>query len=145
MPHAQSFVLTTSPAHSPALTQALDERPWLVVGLCAAWCNTCGTFFDDFEALATTRPDATFVWLDIEDDAEIVGDIDVDNFPTIAVYRHGRLVHFGVSLPQIGLVRLVLSALDQRSATVAAGAAVTALPARLAAVAEERTALRAPV
>ena len=82
-----------------ALARALDERPLLVVGLCAAWCGTCADFSAAFDRLAASRPDAAFVWLDIEDDADVVGDVDVENFPTLAIYERGRPVHFGTSLP----------------------------------------------
>ena len=117
---------------SQALKRALAENPFLVVGLCAAWCNTCTEFRDGFQAIAAGRPDSTFVWVDIEDDAAIAGDIDVENFPTIAVYHRNRLLHYGVSLPQPPIVARLLAALSADSETVAADAAVTGLPERLA-------------
>jgi thioredoxin 1 len=83
----------------------------LVFGLCAAWCGTCTEFREVFENLAELWPDVTFVWLDIEDDSTIAGDIDVENFPTLAVFRQGTPVHFGVSLPQEGVIRRLLSVL----------------------------------
>ena len=83
----------------------------LVVSLCAAWCDTCNEFRTTFERIAQARPQITFLWLDIEDDAEICGDIDVENFPTLAVWRHGALVFFGVSLPQEGSVTRLVDAL----------------------------------
>ena len=52
-----------------------------------------------------------FVWLDIEDDAAIAGDIDVENFPTLAVYRGNVPVHFGVALPHETTVGRLLDAL----------------------------------
>jgi hypothetical protein len=44
--------------------------------------------------LAARHPDKTFVWIDIEDQADVVGDLDVDNFPTLLMQRHdtGRLL-----------------------------------------------------
>lgn len=124
-------VHSTAPAGAHALHQALGEHAFLVVGLCAAWCNTCAEFRADFEGIAASRSDSTFVWLDIEDDAEIAGDIDVDNFPTIAVFHRGRLLHFGVSLPQPSIVARLLTALSGESATAEAAEAVKSLPERL--------------
>jgi thioredoxin reductase (NADPH) len=84
-----------------------DQRAAVVV-LCAAWCDTCTEFRGTLERIASARPETLFIWLDIEDDAEICGDIDVENFPTLAIYRGGALLHYGVSLPQEGTVaRLV--------------------------------------
>ena len=82
--------------------------------------------------LAAEHPDRSFVWLDVEDDADLAGDINVENFPTLAVFRRDRLVHFGVSLPQGGIVTRLLSYLDADSETVEAEEAVTALPTLLA-------------
>lgn len=124
--------------------QALSERAFLVVGLCAAWCNTCTEFREGFEGLASTRVDSTFVWIDIEDDAEIAGDIEVENFPTIGVFHRDRLLHFGVSLPQPSIVARLLAALTADSGTIAAEAAVVSLPTRLKRLAVDRN-QRAPV
>ena len=114
-----------------ALQRALADHAFLVLGLCAAWCDICGQFRADFESLAAEAPDKTFVWLDIEDDAEIVGDVDVANFPTIAVFHANRLVHFGVSLPQAGVVGRLLSSLARDHREAIADPAVHALRARL--------------
>jgi len=83
----------------------------LVIVLCAAWCGTCKGFEETTEALAQSFPDALFMWLDIEDDAGVAGDIDVLNFPTFAVFRQGVVVHYGVSLPHQGVVKRLLAAL----------------------------------
>ncbi len=127
-----SPLLTASRDDAPRLSAALNEREILVVGLCAAWCGTCAEFHEAFETLATAHRDRVFVWLDVEDDADLVGDIEVENFPTIAIFERNRLLHFGVSLPQRGVVARLLSSLDGQSTTVAAEEAVTALPALLA-------------
>jgi thioredoxin 1 len=113
------------------------SRPLLVVGFCAAWCDTCGDFLATFDALAGARRDAAFVWLDIEDDADLAGDIDIENFPTLAVFDRGRPIHFGTSLPQASIVRRLLDSLDATSRTIAADAGIAGLPARLAAMTPE--------
>ena len=122
---------TTASTDAPPLKDALLLRPFLVVGLCAAWCNTCAEFREGFERLAGARPDATFVWLDIEDDAAVAGDIDVENFPTIGVFHRGRLLHFGVSLPQSALLARLLDALSAASKTIHAEDAITQLAERI--------------
>jgi thioredoxin 1 len=105
----------------------------IVVGLCAEWCPVCRGFRPAFERLAAEWPEARFVWLDVEDDAELVGDIEVEDFPTLVVFGDGPALHFGVSLPQEAVVRRMLRALAETgrpSATVPD--AVATLPLRLA-------------
>jgi thioredoxin reductase (NADPH) len=120
-----SKFLTAKAGDLAALRAKLRQDPrFVVIGLCAAWCSTCGEFEDAFDRLAQERPDALFLWLDIEDDSAIVGDVDVENFPTLAVYRDGVTAHFGISPPQEAVVRRVLEAL----ATAQGSAAPAVLP-----------------
>jgi thioredoxin 1 len=108
----------------------------LVVALCAAWCDTCTEFRATFERIADARPGMVFLWLDIEDDSEICGDIDIENFPTLAVYRGTLLLHYGVSLPQEGTVARLIDGIAERSeADIAAPQAVHDLPKSLLAAA----------
>jgi thioredoxin 1 len=108
-----------------------DERT-AVVTLCAAWCDTCTEFREAFERIAAARPETLFIWLDIEDDAEICGDIDVENFPTLAIYRGGMPLHYGVSLPQEGTVaRLIDEVLTRAEPMANAPEPVIALPQAL--------------
>jgi len=103
------------------------------VALCAAWCDTCREFRAALERIAAARAGATFAWLDIEDDSAVCGDVDVENFPTLAIYRGTALVHFGVSLPQEGTVARLVDALAEDGRPLAAPPpAVAALAATLA-------------
>ena len=128
-------LLTTAPADRDAVTNAFaDGSQLVVVSFCAAWCDTCDVFRAAYERVAAARPDTAFVWLDIEDDADVAGDIAVENFPTLAVYRGGAPVHFGVSLPHESTVlRLVDALACSDHAMRGAPPAVAALPAQLAA------------
>jgi thioredoxin 1 len=112
-------VLTTADSARAAVAAALaDPARLVVVSLCADWCDTCKEFRDAFERIAAARPHVSFVWLDIEDDSAIVGDIDVENFPTLAVYRGESVLHFGVSLPQEGTVARLVDAMAERTTTI---------------------------
>jgi len=109
----------------------------IVVCLCAAWCDTCTEFRIAFDRIARQRPDMRFVWLDIEDDSALCGDIDVENFPTLAVYRGSVPVHFGVALPhEFTVLRLIDALAASGSAMRDAPAAVADLPARMIALRE---------
>ena len=90
------------------LAATLDGDGWVVACLCAAWCGTCSSYRAAFEALAARHPDKTFVWIDIEDQADVVGDLDVENFPTLLLQRRDKVAFFGTMLPDANLAdRLV--------------------------------------
>jgi len=126
-------VLTTAPDEVRELSAHWTEGSSLVVvALCAAWCDTCNEFRASFERIAEARPDVVFVWLDIEDDSDVCGDIDVENFPTLAIYRGDALLHFGISLPQQSTVARLVDEMANRSAGgSAAPDAVVNLPRTL--------------
>jgi thioredoxin 1 len=114
-------VLAANPEGRAALAArwAAVDPPLVVVSFCAAWCNMCTEFRGAYERIAAARPDTLFVWLDIEDDCDLAGDVDVENFPTLAVYRGDAVLHFGVALPHEGSVARMVAELAQRTAATA--------------------------
>jgi thioredoxin 1 len=114
------------------MRRCLCPPAMIVVCLCAAWCDTCTEFRVAFDRIASQRPDMHFVWLDIEDDSDLCGDIDVENFPTLAIYRGDTMLHFGVSLPQEGTVARLVDAMAGADAAANVADAVLELPRRLA-------------
>ena len=90
-------------------------KEFRVACLCAAWCDSCVAYRAGFEALAGEFPQAEFVWLDTEDDAEQVGDLEVENFPTIQVKRGGEVLFYGVMLPKHEHLKRLLGELLARS------------------------------
>jgi thiol-disulfide isomerase/thioredoxin len=92
-----------------SLTLELDNRDqvaaavagerWVVACLCAAWCGTCSSYRAAFDGLAERHPDKLFIWIDIEDQADVVGELDVENFPTLLVQRADTVAFFGTMLP----------------------------------------------
>lgn len=78
-----------------------QPNPTVVVCFCAAWCDTCKEYQPKFDQLSNQYPDSVFVWIDIEDYPLLLGDEDVENFPTVAIVQ-GRDVRFmGTILPHI--------------------------------------------
>jgi thioredoxin 1 len=89
---------------------ALRGGDWIVACLCAAWCGTCGAYRAAFDELAARHPDMHFVWIEIEDQADVVGDLDVDNFPTLLIQRNDVVAFFGTVLPDAVLAERLLVA-----------------------------------
>jgi len=103
------------------VAHALAQDRWIVACLCAAWCGTCATYRAAFDTLAARHPDKYFVWVDIEDHADIVGDLDVENFPTLLIQRHDTVAFFGTMLPDPNVAhRLLLAQTAHSDAELAA-------------------------
>ena len=93
------------------MTDPADRGALLVACLCATWCKTCTEFRGTFDKLAKERAGVRFVWLDVEDDSALVGDIEIENFPTLAVFRGDQPLFYGVTMPQEGVVARTLASL----------------------------------
>lgn len=92
------------------LAEWLEQDAWVIACLCAAWCDTCQAYRANFEKLAALHPDKRFAWIDIEDQSDFIGDIDVENFPTLLMQKGESVAFFGTVLPDLKLAdRLVRS------------------------------------
>lgn len=110
-------------AATPDLVSA-PEAVLDVVCLCAAWCGTCREYEPTFEALRRAMPGHRYRWIDIEDEADAIGDIDVETFPTLMLAHAGRLLFAGPVLPRLGDAQRLLQV--QCEAAAAGGALVAA-------------------
>lgn len=107
-----------------------------VACLCAQWCRTCDGYREVFDQVLSALDDARVqgMWVDVEDQADAMGAIDVENFPTLLMARGDEVLFFGPVTPHAQtLQRLIVAALqgglslDRRSVDPA----VLELPARL--------------
>lgn len=96
---------------APAAGQALH-----VVCLCAAWCRTCDAYADTLQSVV-----AEFVarglahaprWIDIEDEADLIDDLDIETFPTLVIYDTARVCFAGPLTPQPETLRRLLTTLS---------------------------------
>lgn len=101
---------TLDSTNRQAIAAALAGDAWIVACLCAAWCGTCGSYRAVFEAMAARHPDKHFVWIDIEDQADVVGDLDVENFPTLLIQKEDVVAFFGTMLPDPATAERLLQA-----------------------------------
>ncbi len=110
----------------------------LVVCLCAAWCNVCEQYRSSFAQVQSSvqadYPHTRFVWLDIEDEADLLEPLDVENFPTVLLAVGETPRFFGTITPQPQtLERLVRMALQDPAAAPLTDPDIRALVARVAA------------
>jgi thioredoxin 1 len=83
-----------------------------VACLCAAWCRTCESYQQVFEAACAELPQAGLRvrWIDIEDEAELIGDLDIETFPTLLIADDVHVRFAGPLTPQPETLRRVLRA-----------------------------------
>ena len=98
-----------------------------MVCLCAQWCGTCRDYRALFDRLAHEHPSARFVWIDIEDEADVAGDLDVETFPTLLI-ADGQTARFlGPLLPQAAVLARLLESLQAGSGSLQADAQAQAV------------------
>lgn len=127
--------VTILPMTAPALNYCHPPPPnpcWLVVCLCAEWCGTCRDYRQPFESVAAEHTGHAFAWIDIEDEAELAGEIDIETFPTLLVLSGPQVLFYGPVLPGAEALRRLLRALQENGAQPSAlDAGVKALVDRL--------------
>lgn len=106
-----------------------------VACLCAAWCRTCDAYRPVFEqamaALRQQHPALLARWIDIEDQAELLGDFDVETFPTLVVVVGAQLRFAGALTPQAETLQRVLRMALESTAPAGPSAEALAFAQRL--------------
>ena len=92
--------------HSPVVDQ------W-VICLCADWCGLCRDYSQVFAQIAARYPSRRFAWLDIEDHADLVGDMDVETFPTLLIADASGTQFVGPLTPQPETLSRLLDSLER--------------------------------
>ena len=108
---------------SPAGTSAAPDGDWIVACLCAQWCGICRGWRDAFGELARQSADllpaSRWLWVDVESQADALGDFEPENFPVLAVQQGARLLYCAALPQQAGNWRRMvqsLGALDDAQA-----------------------------
>ena len=87
--------MTKSVLSSPAPGPAMH-----VFCLCAQWCGTCREYQPVFAQLASQWPEVKFVWVDIENHDDLLGELDIENFPALLIAdAQGQARFAGTVLP----------------------------------------------
>ena len=116
-----------------------SETPLLVACLCAAWCRTCADYRPTFDALrAEFGAQTHFVWVDIEDDEAALGNVDVDDFPTLLLARGTRTVFFGPVMPHVQTARQLMQRALRDELAAVTDPRIDGLPVRVRALGTDR-------
>ncbi|MFN7835030.1 MAG: thioredoxin domain-containing protein [Burkholderiaceae bacterium] len=98
-----------------------------VMILCARWCGVCRGFEQACEAFMAEPAAAAvdlWLWVDVEDAADVLPSLDVETFPTLVIIQNDRLTLGGPLRPELAALRRALDkalrdpqpvALDQTS------------------------------
>jgi thioredoxin 1 len=106
--------------------------PVLVICLCAQWCGVCRDYQSRFAQVELKFPQVKFLWIDIEDEADLLHPLDVEDFPTLLLAVGDEPRFFGPLTPQPEtLERLIQATLRDGGIPVSANPEVTALLHRL--------------
>jgi thioredoxin 1 len=110
----------------------LAPAPVLVVCLCAEWCGVCRDYAHTFWQMQTRFPQARFLWIDVEDEADLLHPLDVENFPTLLVVVGDQPRFFGPLRPQPEtLERLIRAQIEHADARALTDRTVAELTARI--------------
>lgn len=112
VPCARRSVTLLDSSHPDLPARLAAPGAVLVACLCAEWCGTCREYRDKLAALAARMPDHVFVWVDIEEDHELAGDEDIEDFPTLLVQDADGALFYGTMLPHIGHLEKLLASLQ---------------------------------
>jgi thiol-disulfide isomerase/thioredoxin len=113
--------------------QDLDPLPSVVVVcLCAQWCGVCRDYVASFAQVQAQFPQARFLWVDIEDEADLLHPLDVEDFPTLLIAVAQVLRFYGPLTPQPEtLTRLIRAKAGEAGEPAVANPQITALVARI--------------
>jgi hypothetical protein len=101
-----------------------QSHPLHVACLCAAWCRTCDAYADTLRTVVSEFAAQGLAhaprWIDIEDEAELVDDLDIETFPTLVIYDEHGLRFAGPLTPQPETLHRLLARLAESDAAPAA-------------------------
>ncbi len=115
------------------LENPAPDAALLVVCLCAQWCGVCRDYAARFAQVQAQFAQAQFLWIDIEDQANLLHPLDdVDDFPTLLLAVGDAPRFFGPLTPHAHtLERLIRAHLAQPHAPALAQPELVALVARI--------------
>ncbi len=102
-----------------------------VVCLCAEWCNVCRDWRDTFNEAASAHPHLRFAWVDVEDEADAMGDVDIETFPTMLIARDNVPLFLGPVQPSGAQLTRLIATLLKPGPPTSSGSSVSVEAAAL--------------
>jgi hypothetical protein len=93
-------------------TGAPEQATWWVACLCAAWCGVCREWQPLFAAQAGAHAHMRFAWVDVEDEDDAMGEVDIETFPTLLVARGNEVLFLGPIPPSASQFTRMLATLE---------------------------------
>ncbi|AWD32622.1 hypothetical protein CKSOR_00516 [Candidatus Kinetoplastibacterium sorsogonicusi] len=90
----------------------------MIVCFCASWCSTCIDYKKKLEIFSNSITEYSFIWLDIDDHEHLIGDIEIENFPTILIKKSNKNVFFGTISSNILVLEKMLSTFNENKSTL---------------------------
>ncbi len=123
--------MSANPLSPPPPEASPSPNEW-VICLCAQWCGACREYRARFDEVALKFASLQFLWIDIEDEADLLHPMDVEDFPTLLLGAGSEPLFFGPLTPQAQtLERLIRSHLQDGPLRPLGQAAVAELLARI--------------
>lgn len=102
------MTLHTAGKDVSAIQQALEKDQLLVACLCAGWCSSCDNWQSSFKELAATQPEHCFVWLDVDDNPDMVAEVDLETMPVLLLQQNETIYFLGTIEPKPSIVNGLL-------------------------------------
>ena len=113
-------LVTLKQSDYAGLIDSLHDGTWILVCFCAGWCHACREYLPQLRELADSRPDVHFFWVDIEEHGDMIGNLDINKFPTILIQRNNTVAFYSCIHPDARLAeRILQSILDQTPESLA--------------------------
>jgi thioredoxin 1 len=91
------------------------SHDWQVICLCAAWCGVCREWEPVLQQLAREHPGVHFAWVDIEDEDQAMGEVEVETFPTVLIAEGKEPRFFGPVQPSAQQLARLLARLQAQA------------------------------
>mmetsp|Transcript_7616 Transcript_7616/g.15667 ORF Transcript_7616/g.15667 Transcript_7616/m.15667 type:complete len:107 (-) Transcript_7616:282-602(-) len=102
------YVESTAEFEELILKKSLEKL--VVVDFTATWCPPCRMIGPHFETLAEETPEAIFVKVDVDDQAEIAASAGIEAMPTFQFFKGGKKVK-GFAGADIGQLKSITNQL----------------------------------
>lgn len=83
---------------------------------CASWCGVCRELQQEW--LNSPLPFKNH-WVDIEEYADHLGELEFENFPCLAIFENTEPVFLGSSLPKLNMIQKLVTSPHRMALSIA--------------------------